>query len=43
MGITSMSENSCTTPVDPLDSVRGGATSASHDIAMRDFHHEKFL
>jgi hypothetical protein len=43
MGISSMSENSCTTSVDPLDSVYGDASEASHDIATCDFRREKIL
>jgi hypothetical protein len=41
MGISSMSEFSCTTPIDRLDSVYGDATGASRDIAVPDFRGEK--
>jgi hypothetical protein len=41
MGISSMSENACTTPADRLDSVFGGAADASRDIATADFRHKK--
>jgi hypothetical protein len=41
MGISSMSENACTTPADRLDSVFGDAADASHDIAAADFCRKK--
>jgi len=43
MGISSMSENACTTLIDLLDSICSDAADASHDIAARDFRREKIL
>jgi hypothetical protein len=43
MGISSMSENSCTTRLNLIDSTRGSAANASHDIAAADFCRQKFL
>jgi len=43
MGISSMSENACTTRVDRLDSVCGDAADAAHDIAAPDFRRKKNL
>jgi hypothetical protein len=41
MGISSMSENACTTPVARLDSILSVAASAARDFAAPDFRGEK--
>jgi hypothetical protein len=41
MGISSMSENSCTTTAGRLDRVCGDAAEASRDIATPDFRRKK--
>jgi hypothetical protein len=43
MGISSMSENSCTTRDDPLDSACAGTAERSREVESPSFRRKKFL